>query len=48
MAPIIAFLISLGVIFSASEATPELKEQYQEEFEVYQEDNIVATDMDGM
>lgn len=48
MAPIIAFLISLGIIFSASEATPELQEQYQEEFEQYQQENIIITDMETM
>lgn len=46
MAPIIAFLISIGVIFSASEATPELMDQYQEEYE--QQENVIATDLEGM
>jgi len=46
MAPIIAFLISLGVIFSASEATPEMQEQYKEEFE--QQESIIVTEIDGM
>jgi hypothetical protein len=30
MAAIIAFMISLGVIMSADEATPELIDQYEE------------------
>lgn len=44
MAPIIAFLISIGVIFSAGEATPELMDQYQEEYE--QQNEIVISDID--
>lgn len=39
MATVIALLISLGVIFSADEATPELIDQYQE---------FVITDVDQM
>ena len=48
MAPIIAFLISLGVIFSASESTPELEEQYQEQYEEQQQENVIISDIDGM
>jgi hypothetical protein len=45
MAPIIAFLIAIGVIFSASEATPELEAEYQQEFESYQENSIITSDL---
>jgi hypothetical protein len=47
MAPIIAFLISLGVIFSADQATSGLIEEYQEQYEA-QENNVVITDLSGL
>ena len=40
MAPIIAFLIAIGVIFSADEATQELIDEYQPVYEQQQEDII--------
>ena len=45
MAPIIAFLISIGVIFSADQATPEIIDEYQEQYEA--ENNIIGSDLDG-
>jgi hypothetical protein len=32
MAAVIAFMIAIGVIFSAEEATPEMIDQYEEEY----------------
>jgi hypothetical protein len=43
MAPIIAFLISLDVIFSAEQATSGLIEEYQEQYEAQEE--VIATDI---
>ena len=32
MTAIVAFMISIGVVFSAEEATPEMIDQYEEEY----------------
>lgn len=45
MAAIIAFLISLGVITSSTQASPELIQQYEEE---YQQQMIGTSDMEIM
>ncbi|MCB0584685.1 MAG: hypothetical protein KDD06_05075 [Phaeodactylibacter sp.] len=45
MAAIIAFMISLGVITSSSQATPELIQQYEEG---YQQELIINSDMEIM
>jgi archaellum component FlaF (FlaF/FlaG flagellin family) len=49
MAQIIAFLIAIGIIFSAEEATPEMIDQYQPQYEEQSEEqnDIVSTDIDG-
>ncbi len=44
MAAIIAFMISLGVITSSAEATPELIDQYKPQYE----QTVLNTDMDAM
>ncbi|MCO6478511.1 MAG: hypothetical protein J5I94_17905 [Phaeodactylibacter sp.] len=45
MAAIIAFMIALGVITSSDQATPELIDQYEIQ---YQESLISSTDMEIM
>jgi hypothetical protein len=43
MAQIIAFLIAIGIIFSAEEATPEMIDQYQPQYE--EQENTITTDL---
>ena len=43
MTAIIAFLIALGIIMSPCEATPEIIQEYEQE---YQESIVVIEDLD--
>ncbi len=44
MAAIIAFIVALGIITNASEATPELVQQYEQEYQ----ESIIIEDLDEM
>ena len=44
MAAIIAFIVALGIITDASEATSELVQQYEQEYQ----ESIIIEDLDEM